>query len=244
MDVFIGELYGTDSQLDDMNQPLCWYYTVDNYNSIPQSYNLTLMNYNIRSFTKNSENFIALLDSLKEIPNFIIVTETWNTDITVNLCDIPNYKSIHTVRDSNGGGCSFFYRSNFKATKIDSLSPCNDDIEVCCVSMKISNHKFIIVGIYRPPQGSIQNFFSHLDNILSDELLSNNIVVVSGDININIANIESQIVCDYTALLNSYQFLPTITLPTRFPPNAATSNPTILDHIFFQLSDNILIWNN
>ena len=26
--------------------------------------------------------------------------------------------------------------------------------------------------------------------------------------------------------------MPTITLPTRFPPNDATSNPSILDHIF------------
>ena len=130
------------------------------------------------------------------------------------------------------GGCSFFYRSSFKVEKIDRLSPCNDDIEVCCALMKLSTKKLIIVCIYRPPQGSIVNFFNQLDTILSDGLLSNNIVIVSGDININLANIESETVDNYTTLLNSYQFLPTITLPTRFPPNDANSNPSISDHIF------------
>ena len=215
-----------------MNNQLCWYYTVDSYNNILESFNLTLMNYNIRSFRKNSVNFISFLDTLRDLPNFIVVTETWNNFITVDLCEIPNYKGIHTVRESNGGGCSLFFRSNLKVEKIDRLSPCNDDIEVCCAFMKTSNKKLIIVCIYRPPLGSIENFLNQLDTILSDEFLSNNIVIVSGDININLANIESEMVCNYTAVLNSYQFLPTITLPTRFPPNDANSNPSILDHIF------------
>ena len=220
-----------DVNTDIFASDTCQYCTIDEYMSIPDTYNLTILNYNIRSFHKNAPNFESFLSSLKQYPQFLTLSETWNTACTVNLCSIGGYKSVHTVRESHGGGVSVLCTEDFQINKIDTLSLCNVNIEVCAANICKSNFSLIVLGIYRPPQGSVNIFINELESILSNPVLRNKLVIISGDININIANQDDRITSEYLAMLHSYQFLSTITVPTRFQPNNTNINPSILDHI-------------
>ena len=89
----------------------CDYYTIDAYNEISNQslFNVTLLNFNIRSFSKNIDCFQSFILSFKNIPEFIVLSETWNTDNSVSYCNFDGYRSTYTYRESmRGGGSQFF----------------------------------------------------------------------------------------------------------------------------------------
>ena len=65
---------------------------------------LFIINFNIRSFNSNIENFAFLVDELVRRPDVIILTETWNSDD--KSAEIDGYRSFHCNRsiDKRGGG--------------------------------------------------------------------------------------------------------------------------------------------
>ena len=112
----------------------CDYYTIDAYNEISNQslFNVTLLNFNIRSFSKNIDCFQSFILSFKNIPEFIVLSETWNTDNFVSYCNFDGYRSTHSYRESmRGGGVSVFCLDRFFITKDVMLSPCSGDYEFC-----------------------------------------------------------------------------------------------------------------
>ena len=160
--IFFAEI-DPDLNITQYTENTCQYCTIDGYNSVSDSFDIKLLNYNIRSFSKNSIGLTSLLNTLKDLPNFIVLSESWNSDVTVNLCNIDQYTGVHTVRDSVGGGCSVFCRDNYKIEKIDNLSMCDSDIEVCTAKITKMSFSVIIVGIYRPPSGYIDSFLQRTE---------------------------------------------------------------------------------
>ena len=213
----------------------CSYYSLENFNSLQKNtvFNLNLLNYNVRSFFSNGLTFECYMKSMHELPNFIVLTETWISAETVNLCKLGGYSAVHTYRDDiRGGGVSIFSRY-FEICRLDELCVCNLTIESCVSQIKISNKFLIIIGIYRPHTDTIENFIIALNNILNNPIIKNNeLVILTGDFNINLSNLESNSVNNFTSCLNSMHFLPLITRPTRFPPENDGTNPSILDHIW------------
>ena len=63
---------------------ICENYNIKDYNSIIYNFNtdISVIIFNIRSFNKNINNFLILLDNLYNKPDIIILTEIWliNTD--------------------------------------------------------------------------------------------------------------------------------------------------------------------
>ena len=63
---------------------ICHNYNIKDYNRITYNLNtdISVIIFNIRSFNKNINNFLILLDTLYNKPDIIILTETWliNTD--------------------------------------------------------------------------------------------------------------------------------------------------------------------
>ena len=133
---------------------LCKYYTVEEMNDIECfTDSFSIVNYNVRSFhSKNSENFLTMLNTLKFEYDCIILSETWNTERNNNLCEIPGYESFHTFRPkghvySCSGGISVFCNNLTveQLTKNDSLSVCTPNIETCVVDAtyrKLKNNYF------------------------------------------------------------------------------------------------------
>lgn len=236
---------GNDSTMDILINNVLRNFPTENLSSSNSNdFNSTLINYNIHSFNCNGPAFLAWLDCLPFTPNFLVLTESWNTADTVQLCYIPGYDAIHTHRDSVntsrggvGGGVSIFCTESLVPHKIEHLSFCTDTIESCVCRIDYDGDYLIILGIYRPHTDTVLNFLSVLECILSDDILINaSVVLVAGDININIYDLTSREVEAYKNLMYSYSFIPVITRPTRFSyDNSSSSN---LDHIWINKVSN------
>ena len=223
-----------------LNNNICNYFTIDSYNffhSTISKSNFSLLNQNIRSFHANKNSFETFLSSINHEFHAIVLTETWNSLVNIDQCYLQNFFSAHTFRtESRGGGVSVFLNSKlYKINKLDDLCISNATIESCVVEAcsYANDNKYIIVGIYRPHTDSVDNFILALEYILNHSLLRNKIIILTGDMNINITNVNSSLVDDYLNFLNTLHFLPLISKPTRYPThNFDSSTATTLDHIF------------
>ena len=216
----------------------CHYFTTNDFCSLNlDNENFSILNYNIRSFHKNAPTFECMLNSLNIDFNCLVLSETWNKEENLNLCFLDGYNCFHTFRPrdhiySISGGVSVFCDQHWQAVKVDNFCICNSHIETCVVSL-IQNHmKIAIVGIYRPPQGSKQDFILELDRIIDNMGDNFGMVAIVGDFNMDLDNLNDLNLLDLTSKLYSRCFLPVITKPTRFPNNNLNTRPTTLDHIW------------
>ena len=219
------------------------YYTIQDYldlNTLNRDlYNLFLLNFNIRSFLANLNEFEAFLDSLSGHPDILVISETWITSENKHLCNIEGFNSFHTIRkERRGGGIAIYVSNRYIAEKVDCVSVCGDDFEICCVNFEFFDKSFVILGIYRPPSGNIENFISELENVINSHAGINKTIIIAGDINLNLTDANSTQVNNYLSLLHSYSFLPAITKPTRFPSGEQYHAASTLDHIFYNNSLN------
>ena len=105
-----------------------------------------------------------------------------------------------------------------------------------CLVLEVTGlYSYSLALIYRPPNSNIVNFIESLSGIL-EQLNSNHNspCYLFGDFNINLLHINQHI-SDFTNLLFSWSFFPTITKPTR----VTTSSATLIDHIWSN-DDNFL----
>ena len=101
---------------------------------------------------------------------------------------------------------------------IDHLSMVNDNIECCTVEVLCSSVLLIVVAVYRPPSGSIDEFHENLMTILNDSKVKGSRVIVAGDFNINLIKFEHLGDSDKGFIyMFSLSFHPIITKPTQFP---------------------------
>ena len=224
----------------------CEYYTVNSFcdlsGNVSDFYKYFTINFNIRSFHANFSSFEALLHSFPKLPSFIFLTETWNSPLNVNLCSIDNYNGFHSFRDANshGGGVSIFCQDSFSCEKVFELCFFDENIETCVVKIQLLNRQLILICIYRPPRGMVPVFLEKVEQLLNSELVQNaKNVLVGGDMNLNLLNLDSSIVRDYVSCMRSHRFIPTISCATRFPPNSDSGiSPSLLDHLWYDSLSN------
>ena len=252
---------------DSNNDLISKYFSLENLNRtcFGPMLNFSLININVRSFNSNKSAALeCLLESFNCKPTFVVITETWNTINTVQLCRLPNYEGVHVYRDRTvtsggvGGGVSIFFANKYNGFLIDSLSFCDDTIEISVCRIDIDSSYIIVIGIYRPHTDTIINFNSRLESVLSHNIIKDAFtVLIAGDMNINLCDISSTTTVSYLSLMQSYGFLPAITRPTRFFHDVDFSNPdnfdpnsingSNLDHIFInkleQFNSAILLYD-
>lgn len=78
----------------------CKYTSVDTFQTIKQNFTngLSIMCFNIRSFNRNSDEFLAYITLCKHTFDIIVLTETWGSDELHTLFHIPGYNSLHNYR--------------------------------------------------------------------------------------------------------------------------------------------------
>ena len=79
----------------------CDKFTPEQFNNKFSSHGkkLFIMNFNIRSFNANFDQFSVFLNELSRLPDLIILTETWNSDY--KNAEIFGFKSFHCNRPSD-----------------------------------------------------------------------------------------------------------------------------------------------
>ena len=215
---------------------ICKYYTIEQFNlNTDLSLDFTLLNYNIRSFHSNGTQFECFLESFKFNNMFITLTETWNNEENLSLCEIEGFKSFHSFRkDSRGGGVSVFCPNSFFAQKINDLSICNNVLETCAVKLIINGTSLILFSVYRPPNGNIEDFLLEIGRMIRIIYSKNDLIIITGDFNIDLTNLNSTPTNNLNSLMYSLFFFPVITKPTRFSNNSAT-----LDQIWLNKETNM-----
>ena len=187
------------------------------------------MNSNVRSFKRNFSTLSAIFNDFN-LPSIFCLSETRFS--SNYLGEISGFDAFHTYRDSNtpAGGISLFINDRFKAKQLNSLSYCNDTIEIITAEFTFGKQHIVILGIYRPHSDTIDNFNSFISEILNCNVLKNKFCIILGDLNVCLLK-QNAPNLDFTNLLFSHHFNPLITKPTRFP-QIEGEVPSLLDHIW------------
>ena len=217
----------------------CEYHLENSFNQNITKLNISsksfsIIHTNIRSISKNLNNFDTYLNSLNHEFSVIGLSETWLKPDTVDIFGLDGYNSEHTYRPHrSGGGVSLFIKDYIEYTVRDDLCFNNDHIESIFIELEreiIGKRKNVITGvIYRPPGTDIRRFNEYLENILATIKCENKLPYLMGDWNINLLNIEHHAPSqEFFDIMMSNSLIPTITKPTRVTHRSAT----LIDNIF------------
>jgi len=139
-----------------------------------------------------------------------------SNESTCRSCTIDEYNAnyldnydINTFSLLNQNIQSF----NAKKSKLEAfLNAIKHDF----LNNKYFNDTYYIIGICRPPRGNKLEFIHSLENILSNDSLSNQKMIIAGDMNLNISDTNDNYVYRYLSMLTSFNFFSAITKPTHF----------------------------
>ena len=226
---------------EDHDNYSCEYVSVDSFKGMKNGFHahgFSIINFNIRSFNKNSTEFLAYLDSTEHIFDIIILSETWINESTLVLSNIPGYCSVHSYRSNMvSGGISIFIRESIKFETIDGLVLSNNIIESVAITINYPNsqNKLNILGIYRP-QGNIKLFTDTLQELITQHSLSRDDSVIAGDFNIDLlTEVRSEDTKYFMNSMNTKFYRPVITRPTRI--DNRHDSATIIDHVWVNTPD-------
>lgn len=133
---------------------------------------LSFVHLNTQSLFPKIGEIQVLADDVK--PDILCLSETWLSDkIPDGLIYLPNYTIFRADRLSckRGGGLACYVSDQivdgFNATKYRSSWRSNEHIELQLFEVKVRNiKKMIIINVYRPPAGKLQNFVDELYDAL------------------------------------------------------------------------------
>ena len=196
---------------------------------------------NIRSLFPNVDQIHTSFKAY----DIICLCETWLTSgHTDNMIQIPEYDFIRLDRaDGNisntsnrpkrGGGLIIYFRKSISPfiTIIPTVSIITKNLEQLWILYERPNHRIEVISvIYRPPSGTILNFFDELrksvDHIQS--MKPNSETTILGDINIDYRLRHSPEYKKLKDFEREYQLKQLISTPTRITPRKSS----IIDTIF------------
>ena len=148
----------------------CTSYSIGQFNTVFQAprNKLFVMNFNIRSFNSNIDEFSAFLYQINLTPDIIALSETWFSPN--NIGNIPGYKAYHSTRSETqiGGGVSIFILNTLVANCYTVKAHITPELEFIHLSLRFPDPNFKIldiIGIYRPPnRGLTDDFFNSMEN--------------------------------------------------------------------------------
>ena len=126
------------THIQNINTPYILPDEFDSFLDTIPSQNFSILHLNIRSAKKNFESFKELLVNLNTTFSIICFSETWlnTTDIGSSLYELPQYKSIHQIRNhSKGGGVSIYIHENLSFKVRNDLSVNCMDVESLSVEV-------------------------------------------------------------------------------------------------------------
>lgn len=192
---------------------------------------LSIVHLNIQSLYPK----LDILEAEMQYYDIVVFSETWlsngrkTEDIMIPNFDAPYRKD----RDGRlGGGVAIYIKSGLSTHALTNLI--DGDIEGLCVEINVRNHKFLLCGIYRPPNvaseywDSIERTFENLNTSPIKDL------IIVGDFNCNMK--ENNIPNRMHNLILSYDLCQLIDQPTHFTEHSST----IIDLAIVNDPENVL----
>ena len=178
---------------------------------------LNIVHLNIQSLYPKRD----ILEVEMQYYDIVVLTETWlspnkkTEDIMIPNFDAPYRKDRN---DRPGGGVAIYIKSGISSHKLTNLI--YGDLEGLCVEINIRNHKFLLCGIYRPPNAGIELWDSIERTFENLNTSSTKDIVILGDFNCNMHN--NNLPNRLQNLILSYDLCQLIDEPTHFTENSST----------------------
>ena len=224
------------------------YFNVETFNRLQESINSHSMfssfHLNVQSLKScdKYDNLVNYLSSLNHEFSIIALSETWLSEATNTLYDMPLYNSVHSYRSERvGGGVSIYVHNKFQFVVREDLAFEHHatDVESLFIelpSCSLFNGKNVIVGcIYRPPDTDI-TIFSEMISLTLDLInKENKLCFLLGDFNIDLFKKDHAVIADFLNTMYSNCYYPVIYRPTRVTSYSAT----LIDNIFTNSLNNV-----
>ena len=202
----------------------------------------SILSLNIQSLNAKFDNLRHLIHDISCLHHdfsVICLQETWIHEHNSNFINftLPHYNMmlLKASISTHSGLCTYVhdtFSSNVRHFEFSSNEWEGQFIDLTHPSLK---HKITICNIYRPPRENIEQvelFLKEITPILHQLSRENSEVVFTGDFNLDLLMVnQKSIISKYLDLMFTYNFIPTITLPTRIHSSA-----TLIDNIFHKSS--------
>ena len=216
------------------------YFDLDQYNrSFPTDDEkiLSIIHLNIRSLNKNGDEMVVMLESIKKKPDIIVISESFLDSNSTSHMKINGYNDFHVARggETNRGGVSIYTRTNLDTEHVQEFSYVDSEIEICTIKLKTTQYNYTISGIYRPSykHHKVKEFNEKLSNMLRHDQFKKSKTILIGDFNINLLEHNThRETSEFMNKMQSLNYLPLISRPTRFPEGEQNARPSLLDHIY------------
>ena len=158
------------------------------YCSLLASHNLSIIHLNIQSLLPK----ISILEVEMQSYDILIFTETWlSPRISNDVICIPNFNPPYRKDrlGRQGGGVAIYTRIGIPSVERQDLL--YYDLEAICVEVILKSHKYLVCGVYRPPDTGheywdlIEQTFDNMSTSSIDDL------VIVGNFNCNMLNDDS-----------------------------------------------------
>ena len=226
----------------------CEYYTEDKFNTLCHSLtdgghvnDFSSFHLNINSISKKFDALNTYLSTIAYPFSVMAFSETKLTEATFNLFPLPNFNAFHSYRTERVGvGVSLYVSNIYECIpRHDVGTECNstftESIFIEIPTCQQFNGKSLLIGcIYRPPDSDINTFNDALQSTLESITKESKLCLLLGDWNVNLLKCTSHSAsADFLNTLYSFNFFPSITMPTRIKPPSAT----LIDNIIFNSLD-------
>ena len=220
----------------------CPYVFADDYSDVVSldSTNINntyhVLHLNIRSYFKNIDGLLLLLDELLHynvMIDAIMLCETYVNNSNIQLVHIPGFTCYNKNREERqGGGVMVFVCNHVKLLEILD-TPFNDTTESLLLRIKDHDRELCLGEIYRIPNTCVKSFEADIKSILS-KTVSYKTVVFGSDHNLDLLKYHKhratdKFLCDMTLS----GLLPVIMKPTRVTHESST----LIDNIFYKGQD-------
>ena len=172
------------------------YFSIDEYNGIKFSENsLSILSLNINSLKKHVDEFVALLKSLNNKPDIIILSEIRNNIEEIVNYNFTNYVSHTTYPENNKcGGILILVKNTIKHDVVHNKSINTNSIENLVIKVHLKDNPIYVSGIYKHPNVNLNEFKSIMKKHIRS-IPQNYTLIIAGDINIDLlkANTDTNI---------------------------------------------------
>ena len=134
---------------------------------------------------------------------------------------IDNYKIFRRDQNCFSGGLMFYMNENIPCRE---LSPKQNDsnFEIIFLEITLCNHKWLLIGLYKPPGQKEKGFLENLSSILNKYISKYQNFILIGDFN---SSFENKNLADFTTLFNLESLIKSPTcFPTYFPKHLKSAS--------------------
>ena len=142
---------------------------------------VTLGHLNINSIPNKFEGIMGLVTNQLDV--FLISETKIDNSFPDAQFSFNGYSEPHRKdRNLGAGGLLMYVNENIPSRKLNEHT-LPDDVEIMCVEINLKKQKWILMGLYRPPNMNEMYFLNHLSRVIDYYSKKYDRIVIMGDFN-------------------------------------------------------------